>query len=305
MFGLVGKQVNNTFTPTSDSWIPDWGKAFTWDIGGTVYEPVNKALKYQAQEVINHFIDSIPNYDITQFNIGRNLASSSYKLNNQINSFIDYDALYTPHVGSHASIKNSLKSKMSLFNPTNEKRLYLDKSFHSKIQHAQHQIKDDKLHCLIAPELFSKVFLSGPLVSLSKPTLDTEILAGMLDQNLDQKVQKYFGDKVKFSCKPKQNVPTLKGKENEIVGTFVIKWELNTIKPRDKPLYEMDINYEFTIHPEVSEDGKSLKANFGETQSVDFNISKDGTQQINARVSDRMQTNFLFPGFGGLFGGFG
>lgn len=222
LFGLVGKQVNNTFTPTKDAWIPDWGKAFTWDIGGTAYEPVNKALQYHADEMINHFVSSIPNYDITQFDIRRNLGSLSSKVSDQSDVFDNYDSLSLSNSDSHTVIKNILKSKISMFNPLIEKSLFSDKSFHSKIQHVQHQIKDDKVHCLIAPELFSKVFLSGPLVSSPKATLDSELLKSMLDNNLDHKIEKYFGDTVKFSCKPTQSEPTLKGKGSEIVGTYII-----------------------------------------------------------------------------------
>ena len=302
LFSVVGKEVTNTFNPSGGSWIPEWGKAFTWHIGGTIYEPISQSLRDQSQVIVNDFVRSIPNFDITKYNFKKDIAGASYKIQEEKENLINYAESVIPHSRPRTIIRDALMSNINLFNYRNDKHLNLDKSFHSKIQHVEHDINDDKIHYLIAPELFSKVFLSGPL-SISKPTLDSEILSNLIDKNLDHKIEKYFGDKVKFSWKPTQSEPSLVGKNQQIVGTYTIKCTLDTIKHSDKPLYEIDINFEFTINPEVSQDGKSIKAKFGESQNASINFSRKGGVQVNARVSDTPMNNFLFPGFGGLFGG--
>lgn len=303
LFSLVGKQVVNTFDSSNGSWIPDWGKAFTFHIGGTIFDPISETLQDKAQSIVNEFVSSIPNYDITQFNFKKDLTNAQYKIQEKNEYLVNYAESIFPSSKPRSIVKDALMSNFNFINYKNDKYLNLEKSLHNKIQHAQHDINDDKIHYLIAPELFSKVFFSGSPLTASRPTLDSDILANLLDKNLDSKVEKYFGDKVKFSWKPNQNEPKLIGKNKQIVGTYVIRCTLDTIKPSEEPLYEIDINFEFTINPEVTKDGKSLKAKFGEFQSTDFDFDNKGRAQVNTRISDKPMTNFLFPGFGGLFGG--
>lgn len=303
LFSLVGKQVSNTFTPSVSSMIPEWGKTFTFHIGGTIYDPISESLQNKAQSIVDNFVNSIPNYDITQFNFKKDLTNAQYKIQENKEYLVNYAESLFPSSRPKSIVKDALMSNLSFINYKKDKHLNLDKSLHNKIQHAQHEIKDDKIHYLIAPELFSKVFLSAGPIAGSHSTSDTEILANLLDRNLDTKVEKYFGDQVKFSCKPTSTEPKLIGKNQQIVGSYVIRCALETLKPSDEPIYELDVNFEFTINPEVTEDGKSLRAKFGEFQSTNFNLNSNKKAQIEAKVSDKPIANFLFPGFGGLFGG--
>lgn len=300
LFGLVKKQVIDSVIPDSDSWIPDWAKGFSWRIGGTVYDPLHHAIHKQTQDIIDKFVASTPNFDSTEYSFSRNLQASPAGRESKNKYFNSYAQSFISSSPSSQSIKDALKKNMYMFNPNKNERLDLDSSFHSKIQHVQHQIKDDKIHYLVSPEHFAKYFLGEPRVVKSK--LDTEVLTQMLDNNLPSKAEKFFGGKVKFSCSPDQKDPQLKGSGDAVVMTNKVRCTLNTENPQPEPLQEIELDLEFTIHPEVSEDGKSLKAQFGETQIADVNYARKGKTKISARISDKPTSALLFPGFADLFG---
>lgn len=62
-----------------------------------------------------------------------------------------------------------------------------------------------------------------------------------------------------------------------------------------EPLYSIDLNLGFTIHPELDSDGKSLKAEFGEIQTTDISVHDDKRVEINTNLYDKQPKNIWSP----------
>lgn len=87
-----------------------------------------------------------------------------------------------------------------------------------------------------------------------------DVINNLLHSSLSSKVNDYFGSEVKLNCLPKSSEPTLRGTADSVIGVYTLVCTLNSPDGKSEPLYQMEMDLEFTIHPETDSDGKSLKS---------------------------------------------
>ena len=146
-------------------------------------------------------------------------------------------------------------------------------------------IKSDlrKHHIFIAPNAIRSVTnnldLSDTSFKLSK------------QKKVQDKVKEYFGSDVELECYNHENdLPQYRSDNDTITGEQIVKCVLHPKGQGFDPLFEIDLNFTFTIHPTLDEDGKSLKAEFGKIQATYIN-THDKKVEIATQISDKLDIN--------------
>ena len=257
LVNLVKDQATKSMTDSATSWMPDWTKGFSSKVGG-VYGPINYALEKRTQDILDQFVNTIPNIEASHITF-RPEKGAVYRVGSHHKSLVDYSTSPIQSDASSSFIKDSLTKNSYMFS-TQHGTLNKNAHFHTNLEHVQHQISDDKTHFLLSPESFYNSIVKTGKDSTSQ--MDVDLIAKLLHQDLKPKVDDHFGSKAKLECKPQSEEPKLSGKNDAIVGTFTIVCRLDSDDKSQEPLYEIDLDLEFTIHPEVNSDGKSLKGMF-------------------------------------------
>jgi len=248
-------------------------------------DAMNNAFRQKTQDTINRFLDQMStSYSIPKFNDYKTSAQvmiQSYALSPRLgdrNSLIvDFDTK-SNLVGSNSrSVKDSLRSGSR----------FLQKSSENQLEMTRASINDDKHHVLIAPHM-----VSGVLANLGSGVTSYKLE----DQaNLQSKVKKYFGNDVELECSPHENeYPTYKASGNTIIGEQMVKCSLHPRGFKFDSLFDIDLKLNFHIHPEVDQDGKSLKAEFGKIQATQIS-THDKRMEVQTTLSDKMDQRQMMP----------
>ena len=108
-------------------------------------------------------------------------------------------------------------------------------------------------------------------------------------ENLQKKVRDYFGSDVVLECYNHEGeTPEYTSKEDTIEGKQKVVCSLHPKGQSFDPLYQIDLQLNFNIHPKVDEDGKSLKAEFGTIQATSIN-THNKKLEIVSEISDKAE----------------
>jgi hypothetical protein len=214
--------------------------------------------------------DIIVNAKALPFTVGENQAVR-----------IDFDT----HADMTTPSKQGIK-EMLVHNP--EKSAGILKG-ENDLESTRSALNDNKHHMLIAPHL-----ISGLLTSFDNNAVSFKLE----DQTeLQQKVSQYFGKDIELECYKHENeYPEYHVENDKIVGEQKIQCSLHPKGFKFEPLFNIDLNLIFDIHPEVDKDGKTLKASFGDIQMTSIAMH-DKKLEIETKVSDKMETSaWQLPG---------
>lgn len=135
-----------------------------------------------------------------------------------------------------------------------------------------------KHHVFIAPHLVSGVMHNLDLDQTSFKISD--------QAKLQEQVRNYFGSDIELECyNHESEFPEYKNENDAIVGKQTVKCSLHPKGQKFDSLYDIDLKLNFNIHPQVTKDGKSLKAEFGNIQATSLNVH-DKRMEISTTISD-------------------
>lgn len=174
----------------------------------------------------------------------------------------------------------------------------------SEAHHIDSHTSMPKLDYGVSPLSYSQFFLNS---DEDQPILNKDMVKKIIqkDSTISQRVEDYFGGKVRFQCEPKNKDPQLVvGQEDSIVGTFTLT--CNLASDPEEPIYTMDLDLEFTIHPDQDKDEEF---EFGDMVSVGTGMTPTGELKTVVQLTDQPPQMMFPPEFmdmwGDLFGEIG
>jgi hypothetical protein len=149
------------------------------------------------------------------------------------------------------------------------------------LENTRSLLNDDKHHFLIAPHVVSGLFHNfdngAYTLKLAEQT------------KLQQKVSQHFGKDIGLECYKHFNTyPEYSVQNDKIVGEQKVQCSLYQRGFKFEPLFDIDVNLLFNIHPEVGKDGRTLKASFGDIQATSIAMH-DRKLELETKVSDTLK----------------
>mmetsp|Transcript_7068 Transcript_7068/g.7935 ORF Transcript_7068/g.7935 Transcript_7068/m.7935 type:complete len:493 (-) Transcript_7068:34-1512(-) len=306
LIGLVTKEIQENIIP--ESFIPkdlipegaaeDWTKKLKFWTGTKSVGPMHYAMIKKTQSILNQFIEeqsALQNSPIIT-------EDMSYKVGGG-KVLADYGSIVLSKMPETEGIKDKLirKGQNGLFSQGSFNKMDLQNGLKHDAQHIDHHANKPRLDYSFSAENYAQFFVKA---DSDQPILDKDMIKKLLDKDsgINKKVENYFGGKVQFKCEPTSTEPSLrKGDGASIIGTYTVNCFLNTENNDKEPAYQMDLDLEFTIHPDNKEDGNPLDR-FGEFSTASMGMSPDGAFKTTIGVSDEPEPMMMFPGFADLFG---
>jgi len=242
---------------------------------------IDEKLEKQTSEILLNYFDGMKSQykipkKVDNNNLGDiivNAKAASLMIGGDNSVRIDYDM----HTDMIQKSKQGIKDLLVHPNFKSQGVIEGEKA----LENTRSALIDGKHHVLIAPHLVSGVMSnfddSGVSFKLGGQT------------KLQDKVKQYFGSQIQFDCAKHENdTPEYHVEKETIVGKQKVSCSLYPVGFEFEPLYQIDLNLVFTIHPELDSDGKSLKAEFGDIQTTDISVH-DKRMEVNTNIYDKME----------------
>lgn len=310
LFNLVKEEAKQTFSKQAQNYMPEWASGWGWKVGAQSMGPIHYALNKRTQQIVDQYFAENPDYQVTNY-ANQPHGYTTYKIGGGEAPRVLAD--YGNYVVTKQTTQNTIKDRLQesggrcIFDDDddddeNRAHMSLKDKLSRNTQHIERHAQSTKLNYLLPLETYSKLFVQR---AEDQPVLNKDMVKKLIekDPEIPKKIENYFGDKVVFECKPKDNEMKARAGENgSIIGTYTVVCKLDTVKPSKETPYSMELNLEFTIHPDIKEEGKSPRDSFGSFSMADMRMTREGNMQINARVSDQPEKEMFFPDYADLFG---
>ena len=242
-------------------------------------EMMDNAFEQRTSDVITNYFSNMK----SEYVIPRKPGHENFKeiiLNTQAMPLeINQKGAVSIDYNTHSDmLSTNRQGVMELLHPTQKSAGVIDGE--NQLEITKGQLNDNKHHMLIAPHLISGVL----------STFDNNQVSFKLEdqKDLQKKVNEYFGNDIEIECyKHEHEMPQYHTENDAIIGEQKIVCSLHPKGLKSDSLYEIDVNLDFAIHPELDEDGESLKASFGEIQATEISVH-EGKMEISTSLSDKM-----------------